>query len=164
MAEYIIDANILIEAHKRHYPLDVFISFWRKICNLANSGQIISIDKVKDEIIPTGDELSTWCIEQLPRDFFINTISYVPVEYANVIRTVNGLGRYNPSAIRDFADTDRADAFLIATVLSQGNTLVTEEISRPDNHNKVQIPDVCTRMSIRCVNTIQMFRELGITI
>ncbi len=53
-----------------YYPLDIASSFWNKIKQLAQNGQIISIDKVKNELYDKNDALEYWCIENLPADFF----------------------------------------------------------------------------------------------
>lgn len=49
--EYVVDTNFFIQAHRTAYPLDVFPGFWKKIRDLANARKIISIDKVKKEIL-----------------------------------------------------------------------------------------------------------------
>lgn len=49
--DYLIDANCFIESKNVTNPLDVAISFWAKIKDLALAGRIHSIDKVKTELI-----------------------------------------------------------------------------------------------------------------
>ena len=44
--------------------------FWNKVKQLAAEGQIISIDKVKNEIYNKNDALEEWCKSNLPEDFF----------------------------------------------------------------------------------------------
>ena len=55
------------------YPIDIAVSFWNKISELAQSGAFYSIDKVENEIKINDDMLSSWCSENLPKDFFIST-------------------------------------------------------------------------------------------
>jgi hypothetical protein len=57
MGVYIVDSNFFIQAHRDTYPLDVAYSFWDKVKQLAATGKIISIDKVKDEIFDKNDAL-----------------------------------------------------------------------------------------------------------
>lgn len=167
MAKYIIDANILIQAYRKYYTLDVFISFWDRIKYLADTNVICSIDKVKNEILPSGDELSQWCISQLPNDFFIDTSPFIR-EYSAVIRNVASLNKYTPNAISEFSDSNIADAFLVASALSlnvaDDYVLVTEEVSDPQRKKRVKIPDVCPLFNVRWINTIGMFKELNIQI
>lgn len=167
MVKYIIDANILIQAYRKYYTLDVFVSFWEKIKHLADTEVICSIDKVKNEIIPNGDDLSLWCIKQLPSSFFINSSSFI-VEYSTVIRSVSNLNKYTKSAISEFSDSNIADAFLVASAMSLSvvdkYVLVTEEVSDPRRIKRVKIPDVCSMFNVRWINTIEMFKELNIRI
>ena len=51
------------------YPIDIAVSFWNKISELAQSGAFYSIDKVENEIKINDDMLSSWCSENLPKDF-----------------------------------------------------------------------------------------------
>ena len=83
MGVYVIDSNFFIQAHRDTYPLNVAFSFWNKVKQLAVEGKIISIDKVKDEIYDKNDALETWCIENLPEDFFKDT-SGIMNEYIQV--------------------------------------------------------------------------------
>jgi hypothetical protein len=48
--EYILDSNFFIQAHRSNYPLDVAQGFWLKLKELAESGIVVSIDKVRDEL------------------------------------------------------------------------------------------------------------------
>ncbi|UCS94966.1 DUF4411 family protein [Echinicola marina] len=70
MKKYVVDSNFFIQAHRATYPLDVAKSFWIKINELAQSGMIISIDKVKKELYDKNDDLEGWCVNNLPSGFF----------------------------------------------------------------------------------------------
>ena len=62
--DYLIDANCFIESKNVTNPLDVAISFWAKIKDLALAGRIHSIDKVRTELISMGDDL---LLSSIPR-------------------------------------------------------------------------------------------------
>ena len=70
-----------------------------------------------------------------------------------------------PNAINEFLDVDEADAFLISFALADMNNriLVTQEISKPNQKNKIKIPEPCNEFGVTFVSTITMFRQLGIT-
>ncbi|MDH5609602.1 MAG: DUF4411 family protein, partial [Cyclobacteriaceae bacterium] len=72
---------------------------------------------------------------------------------------------YLPQAINEFLDADEADAFLISYALSdvQNRVLITHEVSQPEKKKKIKIPEPCDVFGITYMNTIQMFREIGIT-
>jgi hypothetical protein len=57
MSVFIVDSNFFIQAHRANYPLDIAITFWKKVKELADNGSIVSIDKVKHEIYQNDDEL-----------------------------------------------------------------------------------------------------------
>jgi hypothetical protein len=60
MEVYILDSNFFIQAHRVSYPLDIALSFWKKVKQLAAEGKIISIDKVKNELYDKNDALEVW--------------------------------------------------------------------------------------------------------
>src|SRR3970282_3005490 len=101
---FLLDSNFFIEAHRVSYPFDVVPSFWLKVEELAEKGIIISIDKVHKEIAQNKDELSTWCEENLPKDFFKDT-SAVINQYIQVSNWANAKSNhYNTTALNEFLD------------------------------------------------------------
>ena len=72
---------------------------------------------------------------------------------------------YMANALNEFLDADEADAFIVAFALADPSVrvVVTQEISQPNRRNKVKIPEVCDAFSIKYVNTMDMFRQLGET-
>lgn len=163
-ALYIVDSNFFIQAHRMHYPMDVFPNFWQGIKQLASEGIITSIDKVRDEIFSGRDVLAAWCRDELPMEFFRPTSELIQ-SYLLVTQWANSRSsHYQPSALAEFLHADEADAWLVAFCLSNRNvSLVTHEVSDPMAKKRIKIPDACQPFSIRCVNTIEMFRELGRT-
>jgi len=85
MTPYLLDANFFIEAHRTHYPMDVFPSFWEKVKELAEAEKIISLDKVKDELYRNEDGLKIWCGTNLPESFFHKAAGAID-EYSKVVR------------------------------------------------------------------------------
>jgi hypothetical protein len=167
MDVFILDANFFIQAHRINYPLDVATGFWKKVKDLSESGKIISIDKVKNEIFENEDALTDWIKKNLPEKFFVNTNTAATLtNYANVARWANSKNtHYLPQAISEFLDADNADAWLVAYALSDAtqNYIITQEISEPNKKSKIKIPDVCIHFGIKYANTIELFRKLGET-
>ena len=165
MSVYVIDSNFLIQAHRDSYPLDVAVSFWNKVRQLASEGKIISIDKVKKEIYDKNDALEAWCIENLPETFF-NDTSSVMGTYSQVIGwALSKSDQYSQVALNEFLDADEADAFIVAYALHDVSTkiIVTHEKSQPEIKRKVKIPEACNALGVGFVNTIEMLRQLGET-
>lgn len=161
-APYLLDSNFFIQAHRMHYPIDVVPGFWNKLVDLANNGQVISIDKVFSELATGKDELYDWCAQNLPEDFFRDT-RHVIDEYAQLIQwAASKSGHYTQGAIAEFMDANEADAWLVAYANSNQNIIVTHEVSDPLSKRRIKIPDAGL-VPVTCVNTIEMFRRLGQT-
>jgi hypothetical protein len=71
-ANYVLDANVLIEAHKRYYAFDICPGYWSALVDRHNGGQVSSIDRVRDELLDQSDALSDWA-RRLPSTFFTGT-------------------------------------------------------------------------------------------
>lgn len=160
-APFVLDSNFFIQAHRMHYPMDIVPGFWLKIKELALKGVIVSIDKVRDELHLNKDELTIWCDDHLPKDFFKET-DIVIDKYIAVTTWVNSKSsHYNAVALNEFLNSTEADAWLIAYAIANGSSIVTHETSEPNRRNKVKIPDACAPFGVSCINTIEMFRYLG---
>jgi hypothetical protein len=167
MEIYIVDSNFFIQPHRDTYPLDVAVSFWAKVKQLADEGKIVSIDKVKNEIFGKNDDLEKWCRANLPKDFFKETsTSDVIIEYVKICSwATSKSGQYTQAALNEFLNADEADAFVGAYALAdvKNRIVVTQEVSSPTSKKRVKLPDACIAQSIQCLNTVEMFRKLGET-
>ena len=158
---FLLDRNFFIEAYRNSYPFDVFPSFWNKVIALAEAGRIISIDKVQKELHQNKDELSKWCDDNLPVDFFKDSTSIIP-NYSLLINWVySKSNQYSPAAISEFLDASEADAWLVAYAMTYGNHVVTYEVSSPNSKNKVKLPDAAIPFNVICIKATEMFRLLG---
>lgn len=164
MKNYLLDSNFFIQAHRSIYPLDIVPSFWQKTRELADTGIILSIDKVKAELYDKGsheDRLKEWCISNLPDDFFKDSASVLP-NYIDIIRWANSNNdHFTGRALQEFSETNLADPWLVAYALEHNLKIVTYEVSQPDRKNRVKIPEVCNKFGVKYVNTIEMMRELN---
>lgn len=165
MPPYLLDSNFFIEAHRKSYPLDVFPGFWKKVAEMAELGQIGSIDKVKNEIYRHEDALKNWCEENLIKDFFQDSATAI-FEYSQVVHWAYSKlnNPYHQSALDIFMQADEADAFLVAFAKKHGQTIITSEVSAPESKRNIKIPDVCQPFGVRFLPPVQLFRELGMTI
>ena len=160
MSVYIVDSNFFIQAHRANYPLDIALTFWQKVKELADQELIISIDKVKAEVYLNDDELKVWCKENLPKEFFKDT-SEALVEYGHVVNwAISKSKHYNPKALKEFLNADEADAWIVAYAMKNKHTITTHEKSQPDRKNKIKIPEPCYALGVSFVDTIEMLRQL----
>lgn len=162
MANYLVDSNLFIQAHRVNYPLDVVKGFWEKISELAYNDIICSLDKVKNEIYENDDELKSWCKSNLPKDFFRNSEVAISTYKEVISWAVYQKEHYKKSAIDEFLDSGLADAWLVAYAVENQLEIITQEISQPNRKNKVKIPEVCDYFSVPYKNMIELFRELDI--
>jgi hypothetical protein len=159
---YLIDSNCFIEAKNVSNPLDVAISFWNKIKQLAVAGRIHSVDKVKGELMSINDELSTWVKDNIPSSFFLSTTeASVLTKYSETIQwaTANG---FQPNAIADYSQSTKADAFLVAYASTDPENIkiVTHEVSGNGSLKKIKIPDACIPQNVKCIRVMEMLREM----
>jgi hypothetical protein len=164
MPKYLLDSNFFISAHRSYYPFDVVPSFWERVKELASDGIIASIDKVHHEIVHGNDKLKEWISFNLEKSFFADSSAFI-MEYTRVAQWANSMSdHYKPGALNEFLQAEEADAWLVAGAMQQGTTIVTNEVSKPEMKVRIAIPEPCTHFNVSFCNTIEMFRELRVTI
>ena len=156
---YVLDANVLLQAFKKDYPMDVAEGFWQQLGIAAQRGDFLSIDRVKDELYTNPDDLSDWCDRELPDNFFRPSVDST-AEYQQVINWAFGRLQYMSRATAEFTRTSNADAWLAAYGLKHQLCVVTMEASRPDSKKIIKLPDVCLAHTVDWCSTMEMFRRL----
>lgn len=141
--------------------MDVWTTFWSKLSEMAMSGQVVSSVKVKEEIEDGYDELSNWIEQHVPDGFFLPVDAEALRSYSILQNWAAG-GNFTEVAKSDFAS--KADAFIIATAMAKGMTVVTFEKSNPQRRNRVMIPDACAAVGTVCCDLNTMLRSIGVTI
>ena len=150
---YCVDTSGWLDGWQRHYPPDVFPTLWAKIDALVQSGEIISSEEVYLELERKSDELHSWI--QGRKQMLI------PLDEEIQVRATTLLAEY-PRLVDTLRGRSKADPFVIATAMERNAVVVTGEIIS-GNLEKPRIPDVCQVKSIRCINFLQMIRELKLT-
>lgn len=56
---YLIDSNIFIRS-KNEMPMNLWPTFWQRMTDMVNSGELFISTKVKEEIERGNDELTEW--------------------------------------------------------------------------------------------------------
>ena len=159
--EYLVDANVLIEAKNRYYSFSLCPGFWDAVVWHAESGSVRSVDVVKKELAVGTDDLAEWVRRSAPSDAFCSTDDADAVAwYGRAMNWVLGETRFTPAAKDEFAQA--ADPWLVAYAGARGMTLVTLETPAPLSRNKVKIPDVCHQFGIPWRNTFEMLEELRV--
>lgn len=156
---YLLDTNIFIRS-KNELPMDIFKGFWQRLAQLAQSGQIFSSVKVKEEIDKGNDELKKWCAEELPKEFFLPFEAHE--DYAKLMTWANGNAVFTVAAKQEFATV--ADAYLVATAALKKMKVVTFETSDPLCKKRVKVPDACKAVGVDYCSLNDMLHALGVII
>ncbi|MBE3034363.1 MAG: DUF4411 family protein [Actinobacteria bacterium] len=159
--DYLVDANVLIEAKNRYYSFSICPGFWDALVWYTGSGSVRSVDVVKRELADGNDDLAEWVKHTAPSSAFCSTNDADAVAwYGRIMNWVLAEQRFTPSAKDEFAQ--EADPWLVAYAGAHGMTLVTQETPAPLSRNNVKIPDVCRHFGVPWQNSFGMLDDLGV--
>lgn len=153
MTVYVLDADVFIEAKKRHYPFDVVPAFWDWIDREHAAGVVFSVDKVRDELLALSDDLSAWA--QGRASLFVKPDAKVVASLATISQWAIGAS-YQAAAKAQFLAS--GDYYLVSHSHAYGCTLVTHELPGQGSLKRIKIPDACAANGVTCINTWQMLR------
>jgi len=157
---YLVDASVLMEAHRRYYRFGVCPGFRDCLAWHHKQGVISSIDRVRKEAEEGKDELRQWVKSKCPATFFESTTTKAAGDrYGKVISWAGEQKRYLPEALAKFATA--ADGWLVAYAGEHGLTIVTQEVSAPESKKEVKITDMCDAFEVPCIDTFEMLEKLG---
>ncbi|MBK5221361.1 MAG: DUF4411 family protein [Acidimicrobiia bacterium] len=147
---YLLDANVFISAKNNHYGFEFCPAFWDWLDSAHAAGTVQSVDRVYDELIERGDDLSDWA--RARREFFVALTADDVRAVAEVNRWANDSMDYDPAAKAEFADS-----FLVAQAYAGGHTVVTHErIS--DGRKRIKIPNACAAHGVQWNTPFHMLR------
>lgn len=169
---FLLDTNILVQAHRQYYPFDLSPAFWDALIREHGKGRIFSISIVKHEICRSHpkqgeddkepdvpDLLEQWVRTAVPDSFFLEPDDAAITKYRTVMQWVVSQTRYSEAEQARFASG--ADGWLIAYASVHGMIVVTHEKPEPTG-SKVKIPDVCRQFDVSYANTFEMLRRLKV--
>ena len=151
---YLLDTNVFVEAKNTYYGFDFCPAFWDWLAAQNAAGEVLSIEKVLDELIGRGDDLSQWAQNAGVR-FFLRPTPEFTTALRDVATWASG-PFYEPAAVSIFLQD--ADSYLVAHALAHGHVVVTREISSPSRKN-VKIPDACVALGVKCMTPFEMLRR-----
>ena len=156
---YVIDANVLMQAHRLYYAFSICPGFWDFLLNQHQEGRIVSVDKVCGEIKP-GDALSQWVQSSTPASFFATTEDAEVVRnFASMVGWVQGQTQFMKAAKEEFAQV--ADGWLAAYAQANANhVVVTMEEHAAQARKRVPLPNVCLQFGIPYTDTFTMLKDL----
>ena len=154
MTQYLLDANVFIQAKNLHYGLDFCPAFWEWLITQNETRKVASIEKVSDELQAGADALADWAAAR-GNGFFLSPDNAVLPALRDV-STWASTQRYEPAAVATFLQV--ADYWLIAQARAHGYTIVTHEVPS-DSTRKIKIPNVCIGLGLHCVSPYEMLRR-----
>ena len=158
---YVLDANVFIEAHQKYYSQDICPGFWLALIRQHEKKRIVSIDKVKAELVVSDDPLRQWVEEKAPEAFFKGTADKnVAAAFSAMMKWVQSEQQFQSNAKAQFASA--ADGWVIAYAAVNGLVVVTHEEYAPDVKKKIPMPNLCLEFNVEYCNTFEMLRDLGV--
>jgi hypothetical protein len=158
--KYVLDTNILIEASRRYYAFDLAPKFWCELKTFAESEDVMSIDRVKRELLAGQDELAIWADAEFKDAFKSTQTEPVYKAFSDMVQWTVNQNRYLPKALSDFSMA--ADGWVVAFALVNNLTVVTHERLDGNQRNRVVIPAVCDAFNVPYIQTFDMLRTLGV--
>jgi hypothetical protein len=148
---YCIDTSAWLDGWARDYPPDVFPSLWDKLAERVADGVLKCSEEVYVELKKKDDGLHDWIKSRKE--------VLVPID-EKIQGIVSELLEAYPRLVDTHRNRSQADPFVIATAELLQAVVVTGELPR-GNLDVPKIPDVCEARKIRCINFLEMLRELG---
>lgn len=159
---YVLDSNVFIEAFRRYYAFDIVPQFWTTLIAQAKAGRVRSVDRVKAELDKGKDPLANWANRQFAQWFADTSDSDILHSYGDVMVWGQGQAQFTNAAKAEFARAENADAWVVAFARAKGYAVTTQEQFDPNVKNRIPIPNICQALGVRCVDTFELLRELGV--
>jgi len=159
MPRYWIDASVLIEAHRRTYPISIAISFWTWLAGQVQQGSVVAPRRVYQEIAEVEDhkdELAQWMKNRRDKGLCIALSKAVQDRVGEIQARV--FESYSYPEAWDFSRG--ADPWIIAHAIEDKGVVVTLESDLRPDAKKVRIPDVCDIFDVKCLDMLEMMRLL----
>lgn len=156
---YLIDANVLIDAARDYYPVDMVPEFWDWLCYQGEQGLVKIPLEIFEEVSEGRDAAADWLRNETVKSAMLLGEE---VDASLVARTA--AEGYAPDLTDDEVARLGRDPFLIAYALAlpQERCVVTTEGSKPSKQRaNRKVPDVCNALGVQYCNTFEFTRRLG---
>ena len=127
--KFLIDSNSFMTPYRQYYAFDLIPTYWKELSKRAESGRLVLLDMVKDEIDKGGDELADWVGKQSGFEICNHVTPEIIYKYQEILQYVQSCGLYKEQALQAWAPSHIADPWLIAAAAVNGYTIITAEVS-----------------------------------
>lgn len=159
---YWLDSDVLISAHNGPYPIGNAHGFWNWLVTEIRAGRIKAAEKVFNEVTKgrkKEDELATWMRLRKSEGLCIKSSKELDEKVTEIGNWVNRNEHYPIHQKLEFFRG--ADAWVVAYAWHDNGTIVTNESGHHPNSERVRIPEVCRRFSVRYITRDALIRELN---
>jgi hypothetical protein len=155
---YLLDTNVLIDAHRDYYPIERVPEFWGWLVYLGAQGKVKIPLEMYEEIKQGNDQLASWAKQS---EVGSALLLEEEVNEKNVSMVID-VG-YAPDLTDEQVIALGRDPFIIAYALvdNANRCVVTTEVSKPSKTRQNRhLPDVCSQFGIRSCNTYIFIEEM----
>ncbi|MDT0261356.1 DUF4411 family protein [Jatrophihabitans lederbergiae] len=152
MTFFSFDTSSVLNGRRDLLPPVVFRSVWLNVEAAIASGDVRSIDVVRDELSKRDDEVHAWARTQ--------GVLFVPLDEA-VQRATREVLASHPKLMGRGGGRNAADPFVIGLAMARGGVVVTEETMSGNLANKPRIPDVCQALGVPWTNLVGFLQQQG---
>ena len=165
--KFLIDTNSFIEPYNKYYSFDLAANFWEQIKQHIELGNIAILDMVKDEINKGEDDLSEWLNGVTILEEIDHRVPDIISNFSKVLQEVQDNPIYKETALENWSQETVADAWLIATAITNNYTIITFEKGQrihnsSNTHRNAKIPDVAEVFGVKVADLYYLMRTLGI--
>lgn len=161
---YLLDANVLIDAHRKYYPRARVPEFWDWLVHHGAHDNVKIAVEIYEEITEKAkkkedkDDLALWADEKAVEE----SLQFVDDVNIELVQDVVNNG-YAPDLKDDEVDKIGRDPFLVAYALADpgDRCVVTTEVSAPSKvRSNRRVPDVCKTMGVKVCDTFEFVQQL----
>jgi hypothetical protein len=156
---HLLDANVLIDAARDYYPVDMVPEFWDWLCHQGTKGAVKIPLETLEEVCEGRDPAADWLRDEVVKDVMRFSEEPDPSLVARVVTEGYAADLTDDEIVRI-----GRDPFLIAYALVApvDRCVVTTEGSKPTKTRaNRKVPDVCSTFQVQCCNTFDFVRRLG---
>lgn len=143
---YCFDTSSFINPWSKSYPIANFPTFWEKLDDMINAGDLIAPMEVFIEIEKQEDELYKWV--KARKQLFKEVNNEVEVAMKDKV-----LSKF-PNMINPQNTRESADPWVIAQAIVEGAIVVSEE--EKSKKKRPKIPDVCKGLNVARIRIIDL--------
>jgi PIN domain nuclease of toxin-antitoxin system len=154
--KFCLDTSIFINGWWKHYPIDVFPSYWQALDKLMEEGIVFSCFEVYEELKRQDDALLKWAKKH--RKFFED-----PTE--DTFLQLQELMKEYPNFAAASGTLNAADPWVISHAMPTRAIVVTYEdrATKRKETKPPKIPDVCDDLGMRSMKVPEFLKEMKIS-